>query len=71
MDIGLFIFWWTQVAGTFHQLPVFETGIDQPFIWECAVFAAALTVVLSSILKLLQLRDLAQVPPAARLNPAV
>ena len=71
MDIGLFIFWWTQVAGTFHQLPVFETGIDQPFILECAVFAAALTVVLSSILKLLQLRDLAQMPPAARLNPAV
>ena len=70
MDIGLFIFWWTQVGGTFHQRPIFETGIDQPFIWECAVFAAALTVVLSSIVKLLQLRDSAQVPPAARLNPA-
>jgi len=57
MDIGLFLFWWTQVAGTFHEHPISQTGIDQPFVWECAVFAAALTMIVTAILKLLKLRD--------------
>ena len=42
MDIGLFTFWWAQVVGTFGQRPISETGIDQPFLVEWLVFAAAL-----------------------------
>lgn len=63
MDIGLFLFWWTQVAGTFHQLPISQTHIDQAFIWECALFVAALGIVLSATLKLLKLRDSNRTPP--------
>jgi membrane protease YdiL (CAAX protease family) len=67
MDIGLFAFWWTQVAGTFHQLPISQTGIDRAFIWECAVFAAALATVLSATLRLLKMRDTDPAPPVATL----
>jgi len=67
MDIGLFMFWWTQVAGTFRQQPISQTGVDQPFIWECAVFAAALATLLSATLKLLTLRDSRHSPPLAGL----
>lgn len=56
MDIGLFAFWWTQVAGTFSQRPLSETGVDQAFIWECGVFVVALALVLSATNKLLKLR---------------
>jgi membrane protease YdiL (CAAX protease family) len=65
MDIGLFLFWWTQVAGTFHQLPISQTGMDQAFIWEGAVFAAALAIVSSATLKLLKLRDSSPTPVRA------
>ena len=57
MDIGLFLFWWTQVVGTFAQRPISQTGIDQSFIWECAVFATALAIVLGTTQRLLKLRD--------------
>jgi membrane protease YdiL (CAAX protease family) len=63
MDIGLFLFWWTQVAGTFNQLPIAETGIDRAFVCECAAFAAALAIVLNATLRLLKLRDLGKAPP--------
>ena len=63
MDIGLFMFWWTQVAGTFHQQPISQTGMDQPFIWECAVFVAALISVLSATVRLLKLRGSSYSPP--------
>jgi membrane protease YdiL (CAAX protease family) len=62
MDIGLFMFWWTQIAGTFRERPIFQTGIDQPFVWECAVFAAVLTMIVTAIIKLLKLRDDSQIP---------
>lgn len=57
MDIGLFLFWWTQVAGTFGQRPIGETGIDRAFIWEAGIFCAALLVVLAAITRLLKMRD--------------
>jgi membrane protease YdiL (CAAX protease family) len=57
MDIGLFAFWWTQVAGTFSQRPISETGIDQSFYIECGVFAAALLIVLTAIVRLNRLRS--------------
>jgi membrane protease YdiL (CAAX protease family) len=57
MDIGLFAYWWTQIAGTFHQPPLAETGIEPSFILELSAFAVALTLVLVSIAKLGSLRD--------------
>lgn len=57
MDIGLFLFWWTQVAGTFSQRPIGETGIDRAFAWEAGVFCAALLIVLTAIVTLRKLRD--------------
>jgi hypothetical protein len=37
--------------------------MDQTFIWECALFAAALAIVLSATLKLLKPRDWSQTSP--------
>lgn len=55
MDIGLFAYWWTQIASTFSQRPVAETGIDRAFAIECAVFAVALAIVLAAIVRLRRL----------------
>ncbi len=52
MDIGLFAYWWTGVAGNFTAKPISETGVDQPFLIACAVLATSLLIVLLSILKL-------------------
>jgi hypothetical protein len=49
MDIGLFAFWWTQIAGTFSQKPISVSGVDQAFYIECGVLAAALCLTLLSI----------------------
>jgi hypothetical protein len=56
MDIGLFAYWWTQIAGTFPQRPIGETGIDRTFYFECIAFAAMLMVVLTAIVQLRKLR---------------
>jgi hypothetical protein len=32
MDIGLFAYWWTGIAGDFTARPITETGVDQPFL---------------------------------------
>jgi membrane protease YdiL (CAAX protease family) len=56
MDIGLFAYWWTQIAGTFSQRPIYETGTDRTFVIECAVFAVALLLVLISTARLSRLR---------------
>jgi membrane protease YdiL (CAAX protease family) len=52
MDIGLFAYWWTGIAGDFTARPITQTGPDQPFLIACAVFAASLSIVLFSIQKL-------------------
>ena len=52
MDIGLFAYWWTQIAGVFTARPIFETGVDATFLIACAVFAAALAVTLVAIHRL-------------------
>jgi membrane protease YdiL (CAAX protease family) len=49
MDIGLFAYWWTGIAGTFTARPISETGVDKPFLLTCAVLATSLCIVLSSI----------------------
>jgi membrane protease YdiL (CAAX protease family) len=52
MDIGLFAYWWAQIAGTFSQRPISETGMDRAFFIECGVFAAFLLVTLIAITRL-------------------
>ena len=52
MDVGLFAYWWSQIAGTFSQRPVAETGLDGTFPVEGAVLAGALAMTLVAIRKL-------------------
>jgi membrane protease YdiL (CAAX protease family) len=55
MDIGLFAYWWTQIAGTFSQRPIGETGMDLTFGLECGVLIAALLVTLVAVWRLRRL----------------
>jgi membrane protease YdiL (CAAX protease family) len=57
MDIGLFAYWWTQIAGTFSQRPVSEVGMDSIFFVECALFTIALIVMLIATARLRKLRS--------------
>jgi membrane protease YdiL (CAAX protease family) len=52
MDIGLFGYWWTGIAGDFVARPISETGIDQPFLITCAALTTTLLVVLLAIWQL-------------------
>jgi membrane protease YdiL (CAAX protease family) len=52
MDIGLFAYWWTGIAGDFSARPIGETGIDLPFVIACTGFAVSLLVALFAISKL-------------------
>lgn len=54
MDIGLFAFWWTGIAGNFTARPIGETGVDQAFLMACGVFAIAIAGVTVSTLRLLK-----------------
>jgi CAAX prenyl protease-like protein len=49
MDIGLFAFWWTGIAGDFTALPISETGVDRSFVITCATLTASLLIVLLAI----------------------
>ena len=46
MDIGLFAYWWTGIAGNFSARPITETGVDRSFLITCIVVVATLTIVL-------------------------
>jgi membrane protease YdiL (CAAX protease family) len=52
MDIGLFAYWWTGIAGDFTARPITETGVDVSFSIACVVFIASLLIVLHAISKL-------------------
>jgi membrane protease YdiL (CAAX protease family) len=52
MDIGLFAYWWTGIAGDFTSRPIAETGVDQPFLITCVVLGATLLLVLFAIWQL-------------------
>jgi membrane protease YdiL (CAAX protease family) len=52
MDIGLFAYWWTGIAGDFVARPISETGTDRPFLMTCAVLAVSLPIMLSSVRQL-------------------
>ena len=52
MDIGLFAYWWTGIAGDFCARTITDTGVDRPFVIVCAALAISLFMVLFSILRL-------------------
>lgn len=56
MDIGLFAYWWTQIAGTFDQKPISQTGMDNIFYIESGVFAVVLLLLLVALIRLNGLR---------------
>jgi membrane protease YdiL (CAAX protease family) len=56
MDIGLFAYWWTGIAGDFTARPIAETGADQSFLIACALLATTIVVVLLAIRRLWQIR---------------
>ena len=57
MDIGMFSYWWTGVAGKFSARTIAETGIDGPFIVACVVLGFVLLTALSAIARLRVLRE--------------
>jgi membrane protease YdiL (CAAX protease family) len=52
MDVGLFAYWWTGIAGNFTQRPITETGLDLPFFIASCVFVTSLFLTLFSISRL-------------------
>lgn len=56
MDIGLFGYWWTGIAGDFSQRPILETGIDRPFLITCLAFALTLIILLIAARRLRRIR---------------
>jgi membrane protease YdiL (CAAX protease family) len=56
MDIGLFAYWWTGIAGNFTARPIMETGVDGQFCITCIVLATTLVVVLVAAWQLRRLR---------------
>lgn len=57
MDIGLFAYWWTGIAGDFTARPIGETGVNQPFLLTCALLAVTLFLVLFAIWQLTRLQS--------------
>jgi membrane protease YdiL (CAAX protease family) len=55
MDVGLFAFWWTGVAGQFSARPVGQTGVDMGFLLACAALLVALLITLTAIGRLRRL----------------
>jgi hypothetical protein len=52
MDIGLFAYWWTQIAGVFSAKTIFTVGLDWPFVAAWVVLGSALAVTLFAIHRL-------------------
>ncbi len=61
MDVGLFSFWWTGIAGDFGARPIRETGVDRAFVLACTVFTISLLAVLFAVARLRR-----RGPPAGR-----
>ena len=56
MDIGLFGYWWTGIAGEFTLRPIGETGVDQAFVIACVAACAMLAITLLALSRLRSLR---------------
>lgn len=52
MDVGLFAYWWTGMAGDFTAPTIAETGVDGPFLIAAAMFTTSLGIVLLAISRL-------------------
>jgi membrane protease YdiL (CAAX protease family) len=52
MDVGLFAYWWTGIAGNFTALPISESGVDRSFVITYAALATSLLIVLLAISRL-------------------
>jgi membrane protease YdiL (CAAX protease family) len=52
MDVGLFAYWWTGIAGEFCARTISETGVDRPFLITFSTFVVSLGCVLFAIYKL-------------------
>jgi membrane protease YdiL (CAAX protease family) len=52
MDIGLFAYWWTGIAGDFTARPISETGVDRPFVIACVVLVGSLLIFFLAISRL-------------------
>jgi membrane protease YdiL (CAAX protease family) len=57
MDIGLFAYWWTGIAGEFSLRPIGETGVDRAFVIACIAACAMLAIIMLAIWKLRSLRQ--------------
>ena len=71
MDIGLFAYWWTGLAGDFTARPISETGIDQPFLVTCAALTTTLLVVLLAIWQQRRITGFRASPSLASFRSAV
>ena len=49
MDVGLFAFWWTGIAGTFTAKPIFQTGVDGSFVVTCVALVIMLSILIMAI----------------------
>ena len=52
MDIGLFAYWWTGIAGEFSARPFHQRGVDALFVIACSAAAISLLVTLFAISRL-------------------
>ena len=52
MDVGLFAYWWSGIAGTFTARPISESGVDGSFVLACGAFTISLSIVILAISKL-------------------
>jgi membrane protease YdiL (CAAX protease family) len=52
MDVGLFAYWWTGIAGTFTARPISESGADRLFVVAGAALTISLSIVLLAIAQL-------------------
>jgi membrane protease YdiL (CAAX protease family) len=59
MDIGLFAYWWTGIAGEFSARTISQTGVDRPFFIALFTFVGSLGIVLFAIFKLRRMHPIA------------
>jgi membrane protease YdiL (CAAX protease family) len=52
MDIGLFAYWWTGIAGDFSARTISQTGMDRPFLIAFFTFVVSLSIVVFAIYEL-------------------
>jgi membrane protease YdiL (CAAX protease family) len=57
MDVGLFAYWWTGIAGEFTLRPIGETGVDRAFVIACIAACGMLAITLLAIRRLRSLRQ--------------